>query len=129
VPGRALLDTSAVAALLRGDRTISDKLEALGEVYTSVVVIGELTYGARLSVNSAANIERVAAFSAAVTVLPADEGTSAVYARTKHALRSKGRPIPDNDLWIASTAIQYGLALLHRDSHFDEIEELAGMTW
>ena len=127
--GSALLDTSAAAALLRGDPAISDRLKTLAEVYTSVVVIGELMYGARLSANSASNLERVAAFAAAVPVLPIDQGTSAVYANTKRALRAKSRPIPDNDLWIASAALQHGLSLVHRDAHFDEIEELASITW
>ena len=129
MPGRALLDTSAAAALLRGDHTLNDTLEALREVYTSVVVIGELIYGARLSANSEANLERVAAFAAAVTVLPVDDATSEAYARIKQLLRRKGRPIPDNDLWIAATAAQHGLALLHNDAHFDEIDELPGLRW
>jgi len=129
VPGRALLDTSAAAALLRGDRTIADTLDSLEEVFTSVVVIGELIYGARLSANSEANLMRVAAFAAAVTVLPIDGVTSEAYARIKQVLRRKGRPIPDNDLWIASTAIQHGLSLLHGDAHFEEIDELKGLTW
>lgn len=129
MPGRALLDTSAVAALLRGDQAIGDRLKALEEVYSNVVVIGELVYGARVSANSEANLERVAAFAAAVAVLPIDAGTAEVYGRIKHSLRAKGRPIPDNDLWIASSAVQHGLALLHKDAHFDEIEELTSQTW
>ena len=127
--GRALLDTSAVAALLRGDEAISERLKTLDEVYTSVVMIGELMYGARVSANSGANLERVAAFAAAVAVLPIDAVTAGVYARTKHALRTRGRPIPDNDLWIASSAIQHEFPLLHQDAHFDEIEELVSQTW
>lgn len=98
MPGRAILDTSAAAALLRGDPTIAGTLDALDVAHTSVVVIGELIYGARLSENSEANLGRVAAFAAAVTVLPVDRGTSEVYARMKKSLREKGRPIPDNDL-------------------------------
>lgn len=129
MPGRALLDTSAAAALLRGDPTIADTLDDLEVAHTSVVVIGELVYGARLSANSEANLDRVGAFAAAVTVLPVDRGTSEVYARINRSLREKGRPIPDNDLWIASTAVRHGLSLLHRDVHFDEIDELARLTW
>ena len=101
----------------------------LDEVYTSVVVIGELLYGARVSSNSEANLARVADFASGVAVLPVGGATSDVYSRIKQALRAKGRPIPDNDLWIASSAIQHELSLLHRDAHFDEIDELVSETW
>jgi predicted nucleic acid-binding protein len=46
MPGRALLDTSAAAAFLRGDQRLTDAIARLDEVYTSVVVVGELLYGA-----------------------------------------------------------------------------------
>lgn len=127
--GSVLLDTSAAAALLRGDQAVGDKLETSEDVYTSIVVIGELLYGARHSTNAAANLEQVAAFAAAIVALPADQQTADVYGRIKQELRAKGRPIPDNDLWIAATAIQYGLALMNRDAHFDDVDELVSETW
>jgi len=124
VPGRALLDTSAAAAFLRGDQALADRVAGLDEVFTSVVAVGELLYGARHSSNPEVNMARVASFVSAIVVLPCDGATAEVYARVKQDLRVKGRPIPDNDLWIASTAIQHGLALIDRDAHFDQIEEL-----
>jgi predicted nucleic acid-binding protein len=57
VAGRILLDTSAAAALLRGDQAVIEKLESSDEVYTSIVVVGELLYGARHSTNAASNLE------------------------------------------------------------------------
>lgn len=101
----------------------------MDEVHTSIVVAGEHLYGARHSKNAPSNLEHVAAFAAAIVVLPADQETADVYARIKQTLRTKGRPIPDNDLWIAATAIQHQLGLLNRDAHFDEIDELASQTW
>jgi tRNA(fMet)-specific endonuclease VapC len=124
VPGRALLDTSAAAAFLRGDQALADRVASLDEVFTSVVVVGELLYGARHSSNPEANLGRVTSFVSAIVVLPCDGTTAEVYARVKQNLRAKGHPIPDNDLWIASTALQHGLALIDRDAHFDQIEEL-----
>ena len=129
MPGRALLDTSAAAAFLRGDQLLIDEVTRLAEVYISVVAVGELLYGARHSSNPAMNLERVAAFVAAIVVLPCDDVTAEVYARVKQDLRAKGRPIPDNDLWIAAAAIQHALVLINRDAHFEEIEELDQGTW
>ena len=129
MPGRALLDTSVAAALLRGDPGLARTLDQLHIARTSVVVIGELMYGARLSTNADANLRKVAAFAAAANALPVDRPTSDVYARIKKSLREKGRPIPDNDLWIAATAVRHGLALLHRDAHFEGLDELQSLTW
>ena len=37
--------------------------------------------------------------------------------------------LPDNDLWIAATAIQYGLTLAARDHHFTWIAGLMLEQW
>lgn len=41
----------------------------------------------------------------------------------------KGLILPDNDLWIASAAIQYSLTLAARDHHFMWIAGLALEQW
>lgn len=127
--GRVLLDTSAAVAILRGDRALVEKLGQLDDVCTSVVVTGELSYGARHSANPSRNLEHVAAFTASIVALSCDPETAEVYARLKQDLRSKGKPLPDNDLWIAATTVQHGLRLMYRDAHFDEIEELLREPW
>ena len=35
-----------------------------------------------------------------------------------------GRPIPTNDLWIAASAMQYGLTILTTDAHFTHIAQV-----
>ncbi len=62
-------------------------------------------------------------------VLPLDLATAHCYGTLKAALRKKGLPIPENDLWIAASAIQYGLILATRDRHFEQIEGLQIETW
>jgi tRNA(fMet)-specific endonuclease VapC len=44
-------------------------------------------------------------------------------------LRGEGRPIPENDLWIAATASEHGLVLVTRDEHFDRVEGLLVERW
>jgi tRNA(fMet)-specific endonuclease VapC len=44
-------------------------------------------------------------------------------------LRLKGRPIPENDVWIAAIALQHDLTLITRDMHFGEIENLKTAVW
>ena len=110
--------------LLRGDQTVAEKIRECDEIFTSVVVIGELLYGALHSANSEANLRVVADFASSITALPTDRRTAEAYARMKQGLRAKGRPIPDNDLWVAAVAVQHGLSLVARDTHFDHIDEL-----
>jgi len=62
-------------------------------------------------------------------VLACDTETAREYGQIKNSLRAKGKPIPENDIWIAAIAIQYDLTLVTRDGHFTEIEGLATETW
>jgi tRNA(fMet)-specific endonuclease VapC len=51
------------------------------------------------------------------------------YGEVKNALRLKGHPIPENDIWIAAVAHQHDLTLVTRDTHFDEIDNLKIIAW
>lgn len=51
------------------------------------------------------------------------------YGDLKQQLRAVGKPIPDNDLWIAATAIEHHLVLVTRDKHFELIPGLTVETW
>jgi tRNA(fMet)-specific endonuclease VapC len=62
-------------------------------------------------------------------VLSCDAKTGDFYGQVKTTLRIKGRPIPDNDIWIAALALQYDLALVTRDAHFNEVDTLSTEQW
>jgi tRNA(fMet)-specific endonuclease VapC len=47
----------------------------------------------------------------------------------KAALRTSGRMIPDNDIWIAASAMQHGLTLATRDQHFQAVDGLQTVSW
>jgi tRNA(fMet)-specific endonuclease VapC len=51
-------------------------------------------------------------------VLPLDRTTAERYAAVYAALKKAATPIPTNDMWIAASAIQHGLALFSYDRHF-----------
>lgn len=129
MPGRILLDTSILVAMLRGDQSFQDALAEADEVFTSVVAVGELYYGARRASQPDESRSRLDHLFATLTVLSCDRLTAEVYSRLKDALRKKGRPIPDNDLWIAATGVQHGLHLACRDQHFNEIDEIQQVRW
>jgi tRNA(fMet)-specific endonuclease VapC len=94
-----------------------------------IIVLGELYYGARKSAWSATNIARIDDFAARSSILVCDHTTAQQYGESKNALHAKGRPIPENDLWIAAVALQYGLTLATRDDHFRQIDGLTTVKW
>lgn len=122
--GNALVDTNVVIALFAGDPAVMEKLQRQTAIFLCVPVIGELRYGAQASARVETNLARLDEFAKALIVLPCDLETTRFYATVKFVLRKKGRPIPENDVWIASIARQHNLKLLTRDIHFQEIEGL-----
>jgi tRNA(fMet)-specific endonuclease VapC len=55
--------------------------------------------------------------------------TARQYGLIRADLAQKGRPIPDNDVWIAAIAIEYNLVLVTRDTHFENIDKLSIERW
>lgn len=127
--GRYLLDTNVAIAILKADQTVLDRLAIDDDFLISATVAGEVFYNARNSANVNENVLRIQALFADAILLSCDETTSRLYGEVKTRLRHKGRPIPDNDIWIAASALQHSLVLVARDSHFDDVEELQIVHW
>lgn len=127
--GRCLLDTNIVIALFANEAAVKDNLAKVDEVFIPSVVIGELCYGAHKSARAKENLSRIDDFASSGLVLECDTETARVYGESKNNLRLKGRPLPENDIWIAAIAVQHELTLISRDAHFSEIENLKVETW
>lgn len=127
--GRFLLDTNIVIGLFAREASIQQRLAVAGEVFVPSIVIGELYYGARKSMRVTENLARIDEFVASSTVLPCGTATAQQYGEIKNQLRAKGRPIPENDIWIAAIALQYRLTLVARDGHFHEVEGIQIEAW
>ena len=124
-----LLDTNIVSALLKGEVIIADNLDKAEAAYIPIIVVGELYYGASFSSQVEKNTADLKKVTSRYQLLSLDEETTAVYGNIKTALRKKGKPIPENDIWIAAIAIQNDIPLVTRDNHFKEIENLSLITW
>ena len=59
-----------------------------------------------------------------IDIINHTQDTAAFYSEIVLHLRKKGNPIPTNDIWIAATAMQHGLALFTLDKHFSAIDGL-----
>jgi tRNA(fMet)-specific endonuclease VapC len=123
---RILLDTSAYAAFMRGDPEAGVVVREAEEIYLSAVVLGEMLAGFLSGEHRAKNQTELARFleSPRVSLLDVDEATAERYAVIFTTLRKAGTPIPTNDLWIAASAMQYGLRILTRDSHFTKVPQI-----
>jgi len=127
--GRYVLDTNVVIALFANDVAVVERIRGADEVFVPSVVIGELYYGARRSGRVGANLARVNEFATESTVLSCDVGSAQRYGEIKDELRKKGRPIPENDIWVAALALQHDLTLVSRDEHFSQIPGLRAEAW
>jgi tRNA(fMet)-specific endonuclease VapC len=94
-----------------------------------VVGIFSIPTCARKSANAESNIDRIEELAASATVLGTDLDTARGYGEIKTALQLKGRPIPENDLWIAAICLQHDLILATRDDHFKEVAALVTEAW
>ncbi len=127
--GNVLLDTNIVIALSVNDSSVLERLEEDVTVILSSIVLGELFFGAYRSSRVSENLARITEFAANNTLLVCDSDTARHYGQIKSNLRRAGRPIPENDIWIAATARQHDLTLVSRDAHFDHVEGLETTVW
>src|SRR5437016_3931672 len=102
--GKYLLDTNIVIAIFAGVTDVLERLAESNEVFLPTIVLGELYYGARKSTHVDSNIRRIDELAASSALLGCDIDTSRHYGQIKNLLRAKGRPIPENDIWIGPTA-------------------------
>lgn len=63
------------------------------------------------------------------TVLAISVATTAAYATVREALRSRGTPIPENDVWISALAVEHRLEIVSRDSEFDRVPGIRRRSW
>ena len=126
---RLLLDTNIVIALFAQEASVLEQFARAVGIVLPCIVLGELYYGARKSGRLAANVKRVDEFAVRNVVLSCDMETGQQYGLIREELRIKGRPLPENDVWIAALARQHSLTLVSRDAHFNEIEGLSVVAW
>jgi tRNA(fMet)-specific endonuclease VapC len=108
---------------------VKDHLEQAEEVFVPSIVLGELYFGARKSRWVKENLARIDEFALSTAVVGCDIDTAKEYGAIKDALWEKGKPIPENDVWIAAVARQHGLILVTRDTHFAEVDDLKVEIW
>lgn len=123
---RIIIDTNFYVAFKRNDAEAVSLLRRADYIGVNTVILGELLAGFRCGNKERDNRAELDRFldSARVNLLVVDDETSEFYAQVFSELRQKGRPIPSNDLWLAASALQHGLALATLDDHFTHISSI-----
>lgn len=124
---RVAIDTNTYTDAARAVPQAVEVLRSANEIWIPFVVLGELRAGFACGTSGRKNEATLIRFLNSPRVKPAwaDEATTHVYARVFAELRSRGTPIPTNDLWIAALAIQHDLVLFSRDEHFSLVPQIA----
>ena len=122
-----LLDTDWAIHAFGGRHRAATLLDRLvpERVAVSLVSVGELYDGAYGYANHQAHLERIREFLASFTITGLNDPIMQTFGELRSQLRRAGRPIPDFDLAIASTALYYDLTLLtFNRRHFERIPDL-----
>lgn len=120
----ACLDTNIVIDMLRGRKDIADKITTLEKVYVPIPVLGERYLGAENSSRKAHHLAQIDVLLSLSEVIHTSNETAKIYGWIKVQLKKKGKPIPENDIWIAALAMEHDLTLITRDQHFTYLPEL-----
>ena len=130
--GAYLLDTNVASLLVGRDQTVAQRVAIANSVALASIVLGELYFGVYTIRNTRLGRQlRVDydAIAARFPVLACDRAIADFYARVRGELGLKGQRIPENDVWIAALALQYGLTLATRDGHFKRVTGLVVELW
>lgn len=117
---RILIDTNIYSHALRGSPDVVEQLQRIDEIFICAISIGELLSGFKSGAREKENRKELELFldSPRVSIITIDDETAEFYAEIIRNLKKIGRPIPTNDVWIGAAAMQHGLKMYTKDSHF-----------
>ncbi len=127
--GNFILDTNIVIALFGNDVGVIEKISGVKGIFIPAIVVGELFYGAFNSGKPEQNSHKISDFLSEVKVLNCDQETGRFYGKIKKELKDKGRPIPENDIWIIALSMQHKIPVVSRDIHFKNVDHLDLVIW
>lgn len=103
---------------------------AVGSVAMSLVTYGELEYGALKSNHSNKALAVLEELANYIPVLSIEGDVAKHYGDIRACLEAKGRPIGNNDLWIAAHARSLGHTLVSNNiKEFERVENLELENW
>ena len=118
------MDTNVIVRVLNGDRELINELSKISSLCTCTVVLGELMYGAAKSAHVVQNKQNAKSFCSRYPLLGVSNIVAEFYGEIKKDLLSHGNVMPENDMWIAATALANDMTVITQDKHFEHIQNL-----
>ena len=119
-----LMDTNVIVRVLNGDRELINELSKISSLCTCTVVLGELMYGAAKSAHVVQNKQNAKSFCSRYPLLGVSNIVAEFYGEIKKDLLSHDNVMPENDMWIAATALANDMTVITQDKHFEHIQNL-----
>ena len=125
------LDTNAYRAMEDGNQKLADRLRASSSIGLPVIVLGELWAGFFGGSKVEENTGRLQRFLSTprVELLDITDKTARLFGEVAATLRQAGKPIQQDDIWIAALCKQYGYVLATADVGFGNIPGLEVFTF
>ena len=126
-----LIDTDICSAHFKQKGTVTSKfLQNTGRLHVSAITVGELYTWALRAKAPPQRLQSLSDFLDDVTVLDVTEHVGRKFGEVRAALLDVGRPAPNLDLMIASTALVHGLTVVtHNTQDFTNIPGLRVEDW
>jgi len=117
------LDTNAYSALAGGSEKVAKLVRKAISIGVPITVLGELYFGITDGKNTADNTEHLEKFlnTQRVQILHIDEETARIFGEIATELKRAGKPIQQNDIWIAALCKQHSYSLVSNDRGFSNI--------
>lgn len=130
---RYLLDTNICIYISKyKPPLVRDRFERIDPVAVgmSAITWGELCFGARKSQASARALSVLEQLQAMIRVVPITSEVGEHYGDIRATLERDGRPIGNNDLWIAAHVRALGCTLVtHNEREFLRVRGLSVENW
>jgi len=102
----------------------------IGSVGMSTVTYGELLYGAQKSHSTKKTLKILQELTSLIPPLPIPIDAANHYGEIRSKLEKKGRPIGNNDLWIAAHALAMDLVVVTNNvKEFSRVAKLQLENW
>ena len=122
-----VVDTNVLIGMFAHGDTAPEAFKGYDRILLPSIVIGEYRAGITESRAGRESARKLAFFRGHNTVdtVSITDRTSELYAKVFQALKECGRPIPQNDMWIAASSLEHCADLATYDEHFKAVPMLS----
>lgn len=121
---KLLVDTNVLIRFFADDEPFAEMIERADDIVIHPAVYAEFLSGIDQSTKSGKRQRQVLEEfldAPAVSLATVTSVTALYYAKIYRYLKSVGKMLPKNDIWIAASALEHGWEVVTHDSDFEQI--------